>query len=79
MNNENKPMTTEVNLSTEQAKKQEEIEKVYTYQSGSKIEKLPKWAKILISCGLVLLAVGSVVGGAFAIKAVRDQTISNKQ
>ncbi len=50
------------------------VKDVYTYQSKSKIDQLPKWAKIAIAVVLVLVAIGAVVGGAFAINAVANMT-----
>ncbi|WP_052663075.1 hypothetical protein [Mycoplasmoides pirum] len=48
------------------------VKDVYNYQSKSKLDELPLWAKILIACVLILIAIGAIVGGAFAINAVSN-------
>ena len=48
------------------------VKDVYSNHNKSKLDELPLWAKILISCILILVVIGVVIGSAFAIVAVNN-------
>lgn len=64
---------TESNAS--EIKKYQILDDVYKYQSKSKIDGIPKWAKIIIALVLILIAIGIVVGAAFLINDVVNNIV----
>ncbi|WP_036498687.1 hypothetical protein [[Mycoplasma] testudinis] len=66
-------LAQDVNLSKADVNKFQIVDKIYQYQSHSKLDRLPTWSRILISIVLIIILIGLVVGGAFAIKAVNDK------
>lgn len=56
-------------------KKYEILDDVYKYQSKSKMDGIPKWAKIIIALVLIIIAIGIVIGAAFLINDVVNNIV----
>lgn len=55
------------------------IEQIYQYQSESKLNRLPRWLRIVIVVSLIVLVIGIIVGGTFAIMKVNDKNRENQK
>lgn len=55
------------------------IEQIYQYQSESKLNRLPRWLRIVIVVFLIVLVIGVIVGGTFAIMKVNDKNRENQK
>lgn len=55
------------------------IDQIYQYQSESKLNRLPRWLRILIVVFLIVLVIGVIVGGTFAIMKVNDKNRENQK
>lgn len=58
-----------------ETKKYQILDDVYKYQSKSKIDGIPKWAKIIIAIVLIIIAIGIVIGAAFLINDVVNNIV----
>lgn len=65
----------ESNSNASDIKKYEILDDVYKYQSKSKIDGIPKWAKIIIALVLIIIAIGIVIGAAFLINDVVNNIV----
>lgn len=54
------------------------IEQIYQYQE-SKLNRLPRWLRILIVVFLIVLVIGVIIGGTFAIMKVNDKNRENQK
>lgn len=55
------------------------IDQIYQYQSESKLTRLPRWLRIVIVVFLIVLVIGVIVGGTFAIMKVNDKNRENQK
>ncbi|CDN40363.1 hypothetical protein [Mycoplasma amphoriforme] len=55
------------------------IDQIYQYQSESKLNRLPRWLRIIIVVFLIVLVIGVIVGGTFAIMKVNDKNRENQK
>lgn len=65
----------ETDSNASEIKKYQILDDVYKYQSKSKIDGIPKWAKIIIALILIIIAIGIVIGAAFLINDVVNNIV----
>lgn len=71
--------SSRISLDKKNIEKFDVIDQIYQYQSESKLNRLPRWLRIVIVVFLIVLVIGVIVGGSFAIMKVNDKNRENQK
>lgn len=71
--------SSRVSLDKKNIEKFDVIEQIYQYQSESKLNRLPRWLRIVIVVFLIVLVISVIIGGTFAIMKVNDKNRENQK